>query len=834
MPSCIECPRKHYFATPKALMIHLQKVHKFNLLSSYRCGERGCQRKYSNAKAFVRHIKLHKSSDDDFQNSVNESRAEPRANVSNVCEDVCDSDSNPDLINCEQDQDVSFSPQSFQSSLKKQADAFVCKYYGKPSLPRNIVQNLVDDIQLFLSDGSAMNTLKETVMSALGSCGAEPSVVGDISLMFESLQNPFSHLQSEFLRFKHFENSGNFVKPNNFQLGRRLALLRSKNGARYKWVPVSAVHIPLAPVLKKFLELPDSLQCILDYINLLMQHPEPVSNFIQSEVWKRKRLKFNANAIVLPLFVYFDDYQANNNLGPHSLKIGGVYVSIACLPPEIASRLENIFLSILFYSGDRVDFKVEKILEPLLKELKVLEREGIEVLLSSGEAVRVYFILGLLLGDNLGVHQLCGFVACFAFANYPCRFCKVFQTRMQYDIQEDRSLMRNVQNYEEDLLIGDESRTGIKEKCAINDVESFHITENLEADILHDFDEGILHNITTCILLALTKQTKEQKAVFTMKTLNRRLQLFNFGTHSSLYQTKMCVTADDLSKGKLKTTGSEMQCFVRNFGVLMGDLVPECNEHWKLYLCLQHVLDIVCAKSLSKSTITSLKFYVHELGRQYVALGNTLTFKFHKILWHYAHIIEQSGPVVHLSTRRYESKHRQSKLGLYSNMSRVHACWSASMKHQLTLCHRFVANKSVLPDVETGSGSVLSPDDMKAFNQYSLQDILPDMSSVFMPVWIDYKGSRFDNTSTVILDIDSEFGWPVFGEIESMFVCNNSVALLCRKLETLGFHEHLHAYEVKRIKQKICANIESLADPLPLNTLRSPGGGLYIVLRYQL
>ena len=32
-----------------------------------------------------------------------------------------------------------------------------------------------------------------------------------------------------------------------------------------------------------------------------------------------------------------------------------------------------------------------------------------------------------------------------------------------------------------------------------------------------------------------------------------------------------------------------MQSFVRIFGILMGEFVPEYNEYWKLYLSVQRV-----------------------------------------------------------------------------------------------------------------------------------------------------------------------------------------------------------------------------------------------------
>jgi hypothetical protein len=56
----------------------------------------------------------------------------------------------------------------------------------------------------------------------------------------------------------------------------------------------------------------------------------------------------------LEFFLYYDDFQVNNPLGSHAgaQKLGAVYVSLACLPPELFSLIDNIFLLSLFKTDD--------------------------------------------------------------------------------------------------------------------------------------------------------------------------------------------------------------------------------------------------------------------------------------------------------------------------------------------------------------------------------------------------------------------------------------------------------------------------------------------------
>jgi len=173
------------------------------------------------------------------------------------------------------------------------------------------------------------------------------------------------------------------------------------------------------------------------------------------------------------------------------------------------------------------------------------------------------------------------------------------------------------------------------------------------------------------------------------------LSLFNFGSYSQLYRNQPIITSNGLEKGKLKIA-AELQAFTRVFGVLVGNLIPDCNRYWKLYLCLQRVLDFVLSKNLPKSCIETLKLELSELGNMRLSFERHFTFKFHKVLCHYPSIIDQSGPIPHLSVRRCKSKHRELNFGANANMSRVNLTKSLAVKHQLGLCYRLMSKQSYL------------------------------------------------------------------------------------------------------------------------------------------
>lgn len=91
-----------------------------------------------------------------------------------------------------------------------------------------------------------------------------------------------------------------------------------------------------------------------------------------------------------------------------------------------------------------MEFGNRVIFQPLIDELNFLSKQGILFNLPDFKG-KIYFDLGLILGDNLGLHSITGFAESFS-CNFPCRNCKVNKNEMSVMFQEDRSILRNMEN----------------------------------------------------------------------------------------------------------------------------------------------------------------------------------------------------------------------------------------------------------------------------------------------------------------------------------------------------------------------------------------------------
>ncbi|CAI6369459.1 unnamed protein product [Macrosiphum euphorbiae] len=157
--------------------------------------------------------------------------------------------------------------------------------------------------------------------------------------------SPLESMQTEYLRLQTLDEQGLLVRPEEISIGYRLndRLCNGRVVLEPKAVKISV--IPLRLVFKKFLEHSNMFEIILNYISYLKTtESELISSFLQSQLWKEK-LRMNQNKIILPLFLYFDDFEVNNPLGSHAgcQKLGAVYVSLSCLPPELSSSLKIYF-----------------------------------------------------------------------------------------------------------------------------------------------------------------------------------------------------------------------------------------------------------------------------------------------------------------------------------------------------------------------------------------------------------------------------------------------------------------------------------------------------------
>ena len=273
-------------------------------------------------------------------------------------------------------------------------------------------------------------------------------ILHKIEAIFNSSKTILDKFSTEHKRFSQYENKGYMLRPLEYEIDTQIIKTNLDNVEVFKEEKIFIQYIPLKWSLKLLLEIPNLFDTLQNYMSELKMETDIISNFIQGKFWKNKSKSFDKEKIVCPLFVYYDEFNTGNNLGSHAgdQKLGGVHVQIPCFPPHIASKLNNIILAVLFYAND-MKTAGNKVFKVLISELNTLNKDGLTINVA-GKTYTIYFQLALILGDNLGLNNILGFVSNFN-SGKPCRICRVTVDEMKILTTPNEDLLRTEATYTE-------------------------------------------------------------------------------------------------------------------------------------------------------------------------------------------------------------------------------------------------------------------------------------------------------------------------------------------------------------------------------------------------
>lgn len=507
------------FNTFKKYIIHTQYVHP-NIFKNFICPKKKCKRVFNRRHTLKVHLqKIHNFYDakgiNEFGNNIdNTETSNISLNNAEISKDNLN-DGDVDKANeFSKDENINYL-ECFKNIHKANVVKIISELYNL-DIARIRVQEILDCFSNFQS------TLIESIIRMLSSSEAfeKSEIFKVISEMLLILKNPFSELNTEFKRFQYFEESGKLLMPQKVLIGIGKERFQRYSEAQMNLKERYAYFIPLRNLLKTFLEIPNVLKTIKDYqynLNIENKKSGNMRNIIHGSLWKNNVP--NNDELVLPLLLYYDDFETGNPLGSHAgiYKMGAVYCTIATIPPSYASRLENVFLTLLFHTADRSEFGNKNVFQCLISEITFLENEGINLVIN-GKEINCKFVLILIIGDNLGLHSLFGLNETFS-STYFCRMCVASKDETYTQTFEIEAQLRNTNDY--DLHV--ENNVGIKEKCLWNDLKNFHVYNNLVVDVMHDLFEGI-HRYS----MALIIQNFIENNFFNLEMLNNRIQYFSY------------------------------------------------------------------------------------------------------------------------------------------------------------------------------------------------------------------------------------------------------------------------------------------------------------------
>lgn len=821
---CFIC--KKHLLTFASLISHYKIIHLLGPHSSYTCSENNCTQSFQTLSSFKKHfIKKHS-----IENHLDKSETNNEILINNDIVNFCD----VQMISNEVNNDETF--KDFQNlpeiplikveidinksieQLHMSAVGFALSLHNNNNFCRSDVLNIIDDIE-----DKIIKPITSLLEGVTKSEISDPLILSKFSKITSAISGYFKLCKTEYLLTKCLTTNELLCDTlHQFTINNEINLVSHNGHTMYDENITKGVLMPLKYQFKKYFELNNNLNIQLKRYNNLISYPVSdencyMTNFIQGSLWKEK-IAFYHDKIVVPFFMYIDDFEINNPLGSKSMKhaISAVYYSFPL--NEQSSKLNNIFLAALLKSQDLKSFGNDLCFKQLIEEFNSLEKNGILIHTPDGPK-EVHFILGLVIGDNLGLNSVCDFGKSFA-ANYFCRFCKAHKTLTHTLSQEDATLIRNIENYEQDVEINDFSQTGVSQNSILNNINYFHVTTNFCVDVMHDIFEGICH-YNMCHIINYYTGTIQ---ILSLDTLNFRKQHFNYG---ELEQKNLSppIEKHHLSKFHLKMSARQMMSFVHFFPLMIGDLIPDDDEVWLFFLNFLEIIEILLSHELTqKSSVPRLKFLINKHNSDYILYFKDNLKPKHHILTHYPSIILKSGPPRHFWCFQYEAKHKELKMYARAITSRKNICLTLAKKYTFKFAH-FLLNKQNNKEFIVFDKHIINSDLEFLSNNVSISS-----SNIISFSNIDFKGTIYKVGSYVTC---FKHNLCLYKILEIVMIKNSAISFIVDQIQLDSYSSHMRAYEVSKTQNIILKTLISIKEfsgpPIDINQITN--GKLMIRLK---
>ncbi|KAJ8018321.1 hypothetical protein HOLleu_43753 [Holothuria leucospilota] len=688
------------------------------------------------------------------------------------------------------------------------------------SIPSSLVGEIIVDVQELLEN--VVDHIQTQVTELINN--QQPMLLGndeeaeqDFHNIFSSAkQVPFSEMRTEYQQRKYFQQIGAFIEPDEKLLGYCLkSKICSKTGAPIQVQEKETFqYIPLEKSLKKFLEQPGVMSAIISVQP--SEDPNVLTTYRDGTLFKN-RYRQEGDVLILPLLLYNDDFETANPLGSRKgkHKISAFYTSVLCLPRKYQSRLENILLTALVTSALITKHGINSVVKVIKEEVQSLSNTCLNI---NGDGFNglVRPVLFQVVGDNLGIHTMLGFVRGFT-ANYFCRFCRGHRTILQKQTVEDSSLLRTAANYAADLELNNPSETGVRESTILNDLAEFHAVDNISLDVMHDFLEGV---IPLEMYLVVNELIQEEK--FTLEELNSRISCFKYGFADQKNKPSPLKQSSLSNPGKSSgQTASQMMCLAFSLPLIIGNEIEEDCEIWELYLLLLDIFKIVMSPTLSLSATYALKALIRDHHQLFLNLfpERNLSPKQHFLI-HYPRSLRCLGPLIQYSSMRFEGKHKVFKNVANFSCNFQNIAKTLAVKHQVTQCYSFLLKKPLdSQDVELNQEQVSTLSNVGSISD--MVEIIAQKLGITLEQEITFAGAvklhgyELREGTSVIISWNED--GPTFGSVQCIIVKKTDIYIVLKLLKTLHFQRHVQAFVVEDTNAQFQTRSDMLRQ-LPLDS----------------
>lgn len=564
------------------------------------------------------------------------------------------------------------------------------------------------------------------------------------------------------------------------------------------------VYVPVLQMLERLL-------CCQDVVGNIHFTGETTPGFFQSfrdgRYFQCNKL-FGEEESSLALAFYTDDFEVCNPLGTSRKKhkITAVYWVPLNLPAKFRSSLSSIQLAALGRSDDVKQYGFDRFFAPLLRDISILEKEGIYVEAKQHSVKGSIFCV---CADNLAAHGLAGFQESFSVSNF-CRFCLINRETLQ-QTPPSNFQMRTTEQHNNLLanIDGNNILYGVKGECALSkQLAYFHPITGFPPDLLHDLFEGIVP-----VELSLCLKELIRKEFISFDYLNSTIMSFPY-MHYDKVNKPHKIPKSSFLRGTGWGNGHENWTLLRLLPLMIGSCVPENEPAWEILMDLKDITEIVVSTKFSETSLNYLESKIADHRSLLIQTFPDIRLRpKHHYLEHYPHLVRCFGPLVELWTMRFEAKHSFFKTVVHDVQNFKNILVTLASKHQLMVAYHLDSNL-FRQRIHVENVRVVQVTSLDATWRDTVQRRCSHLTTVSLSSDVQVDGIRY--REGMIISAGQCGGLPEFYRIHRILVAEN-IGFLCIKHPS-WYIEHVRSFEldVTSYAETDILMLEDLNDFYPL------------------
>lgn len=550
-----------------------------------------------------------------------------------------------------------------------------------------------------------------------------------------------------------------------------------------------------------YVQIIKTLECLFSQANFKREYfgfNTSGTHVCQEGVYERyccaethKNSKFHDDRSAIKIRLFSDDCEICDALkskkGIH--KICCVYFTIDNMPEKFLSKTDNIFLVALCESTNLKidDNNFDEIAELVLEEMKRLENIGIEV---DGQTIKGS--LARVVGDNLGANGMLGFVE--SFNSYFCRLCEISKEESERLLKERTEIMRTKASYQNCVeaasnfvdrgkSINLKTTKGIKRACIFNNLQGFHVLDNITLDVMHDVNEGIIP-----FFLTIFFEYCDSNKIVKKNDIQILVRDFNYGQlHKRNKPSTVIFTSPHLGQN-----ATQLYTIMIHLPFIFANFKAKLEPIWISAESLLKMMQIIYSNKICEEDINNL---TSNIEIHYTCLletfGATLIPKHHFVL-HYPYATRKIGPLINYWAMRFESKHRFFKSAAQRTNNFVNITKTLTNKHQEATSHRKFATDIVQFSKKTTE-----------FNKCNHERDYSDQIAHFLnldglKVLRFAKYNSFDYSKGIMIISNGNLF-----EIDEVLTKDNKLFFFCCPYNVKQFDSFYNSVEIERKSDKI-------------------------------